>query len=100
MSEWAGIAVRIGDGVAWTSNERRVVAMDLTRAEAAPYALEASAAAVWEEIAVTGPVAVDALLHGLAQAFEVEELTIQDDIQKLLAELVSQNLLLTMDVND
>lgn len=87
--------MRIGDAVAWTSSDVRIVAMDLTRPDAAPYVLEQSAAAVWEEIAVSGPIGVDALAHDLAQVFGAEPGEIRPDLETLLTDLVSRNLLAT-----
>lgn len=87
--------MRIGDSVAWTSTDLRVVAMDLTRPDASPYVLEATAAAVWQEIAAEGPLSADALVHNLAQAFDVEHAEIRPDLEALLADLESRDLLVT-----
>jgi hypothetical protein len=90
---WGRTTVRIGDDVAWTVGVSRVVAMDLARPGATPFVLEGSAAVVWEEIAVTGPVAGDVLLQTIATAFGTDSTEIEDDIAELLADLVSRDLL-------
>jgi len=85
--------VDIAEDVAWTSNERRVVAMDLGSPGATPYVLEASAAAVWHEIAAAGPLPADELLSRLAEGFAVETAQIRGDVESLLTELRARRLL-------
>ncbi|OJU40415.1 MAG: hypothetical protein BGN97_11270 [Microbacterium sp. 69-10] len=85
--------MRIGDDVAWTADESRVVALDLTQPGASPLVLESTSAVVWEEIAIRGPIEVDELLELLAQAFDVRADDIRRDVDSLLAELRSRRLL-------
>lgn len=85
--------VDIADDVAWTSDELRVVALDLGRPGATPYVLEASAAAIWHEIAAAGPLQAEELLSRLAEAFDVETAQIRGDVESLLAELRTRRLL-------
>lgn len=85
--------MNIADDVAWTSNELRVVAMDLGSLGATPYVLEDSAALIWQEIAATGPIRVDELLHRLSAQFDIEAARIQADVETLLTDLVARRLL-------
>lgn len=85
--------MRIGDDVAWTAEEMRVVAFDLTRPGANPFVLESSAAAVWEEIAEGGPLLGEVLLQRIAESFDIDESEISDDVEALLDALVSRDLL-------
>jgi len=85
--------VNIADDVAWTSNELRVVAMDLSSPGATPYVLEDSAALIWREIAATGRIRVDELTRRLSEQFDIEAARIQTDVETLLADLVARRLL-------
>ncbi|WP_448710930.1 PqqD family protein [Microbacterium profundi] len=97
MSGCVSATVRIGDDVAWTIGVSRVVAMDLARPGATPYVLEESAAAVWEEIAETGPVTGEALTLAIASAFAADSTEIADDVEALIADLVARDLLVCED---
>src|SRR5690606_29273534 len=83
-------SVNIADDVAWTSNELRVVAMDLSSPGATPYVLEDSAALIWREIAATGRIRVDELTRRLSEQFDIEAARIQTDVETLLADLVAR----------
>lgn len=85
--------MNIAGDVAWTSNELRVVAMDLSSPGATPYVLEDSAALIWQEIAATGPIRVDELLQRLSAQFDIEAGRIQADVETLLTDLVARRLL-------
>ncbi len=85
--------MRIGDDVAWTADASRVVALDLAQPGASPLVLESTSAVIWEEIAIRGPIEVDALLGLLAQTFDVQADEIRSDVDRLLAELRSRRLL-------
>ena len=93
MSEWAGAVVRIGDNVAWTSVEGRIVAMALARQDAVPFVLEESAAAIWDEVAAAGPILVGRLVENVADVFEIDHGDIRADLETLLGDLVAQGLL-------
>lgn len=85
--------MRIGDDVAWTQGTQRVVALHLARPDAAPVVLEGTAAFVWEEIALEGPADLEALVAGLAQAFEAPAEVIRGDVEELVAVLRARALI-------
>lgn len=85
--------MRIADNVAWTHNGGRVVVLDLAEPASAPIALEASAASIWHEIAGADDIGIDALLTGLASAFETTESEIQHDVETVVARLAESRLL-------
>lgn len=83
----------ISRDVAWTSEDQRVVAMDLATPGATPYVLEASAAVIWEEIAAGDPITTDELLQRLAETFEVDAADIRGDVEAMLQDLRARRLL-------
>lgn len=85
--------MRIGDDVAWTADETRVVALDLAQPGASPLVLESTSAVIWEEIAIRGPIEVDELVGLLAHTFDVRADDIRSDVGSLLTELRSRRLL-------
>lgn len=89
--------MRVSDDVAWVSGAQRVVVMDLARPRAGPYVLEASAAVVWHEIADNGPVTGEALLRSVATVFEIDDAQISEDIEALVTDLVSRDVLVRED---
>lgn len=92
VSEWGSVSVRIGDDVAWTAEESRVVALHLACAGATPFVLETTAAFVWDEIAEEGPLTAAALVDNVAAAFGVAAEQIRPDVHQLLDELVRREL--------
>lgn len=78
---------RIADEVAWTANDGVVVALDLRSLSAHPMTLEQSAAYIWEEVVENGPLTEGELVKNVADAYEVEEDSIRDDIRLLLDQL-------------
>ncbi|MDR6867263.1 hypothetical protein J2Y69_001864 [Microbacterium resistens] len=79
--------MRIGDDVAWTQSDQRIVALDLSRPDATPLVLEGTAAFVWEEIALEGPLTVEALVENIAVAFELPSDQIRQDVEGVIARL-------------
>lgn len=87
------MTVRIGDDVAWTSVDSRVVAMHLATPAAVPCVLEASAAVIWEQIARGGSVVAAELVERLSEVFEVGEKEIREHVETLISDLVRLRLL-------
>lgn len=54
--------------------------------------LEGSAAYVWEELAESGPIAMAVLVSGVAEAYEVADEVVRDDILGLLEQLRERGL--------
>lgn len=84
--------MRIGDDVAWTAEDSRVVALHLAGPGATPFVLETTAAFVWDEIAEEGPLTAADLVDNVAAAFGVEAEQIRPDVHQLLDELVRREL--------
>ncbi|MGN7861657.1 PqqD family peptide modification chaperone [Microbacterium sp. 22303] len=78
---------RIADAVAWTTSGNDVVALDLESPTAHPITLQGTAAYIWEEITVSGPIATDPLIRNVADAYDVDEDVVRDDVITLLEEL-------------
>lgn len=83
----------IADDVAWTLDGERVVAMDLKTPGAVPRVLEASAAVIWEEIALGGGLSAEELLERLCEIFETDEREIRPGLESLISDLVDLRLL-------
>lgn len=83
---------RIADDVAWTASGNDVVALDLVALDAHPMTLQETAAYVWEELAVSGPITADALVRNVADAYAVQVEIVRDDVLRLLAQLHEQHL--------
>ena len=84
---------RIADAVAWATSGNDIVALDLESPAAHPMTLQDTAAYVWEEIAVNGPLSASALIANVADAYEVGEDDIRGDVLGLLNRLVEQHLI-------
>lgn len=94
MAGWEGKSVRIRGDVAWTADDSRVTAMNVSDPASGPVVLEASAAAVWEEIAVEGPIPVVALVETmLANYPDVTPDDVGLGVSALLDELASRALI-------
>ncbi|MDQ0613749.1 putative DNA-binding ribbon-helix-helix protein [Microbacterium sp. W4I4] len=85
--------LRIGADVAWTSDAARVVALDLVDPAATPFALENTAAAVWEQIAEAEEITLEALLQELYDTFDGDRTLIRADVERLIEDLLARNLL-------
>lgn len=86
-AEW-----RIADAVAWTTSGNDVVALDLEPPTAHPMTLQGTAASIWEEIAVSGPISTSSLITNVAEAYDVGEHIVRDDLLTLLEELHDSHL--------
>jgi len=85
--------VRIGDDVAWTSTDSRVVALHLATPAAVPCVLEESAAVIWQEIAEEGSVIVRELVERLSEVFGVDADEIRGHVETLISDLARLDLL-------
>ncbi len=84
---------RIADAVAWTTSDDDIVALDLRSPSARPLTFGRSAAYVWEELALRGPITADALVQKIAEAYGVGEEVVRDDLVDLLGTLRDNNLI-------
>ncbi|MCE4027336.1 MULTISPECIES: PqqD family protein [unclassified Microbacterium] len=84
---------RIADAVAWTISGNDVVALDLESSTAHPMTLQETAAYIWEEIAVNSPISTNSLVTNVADAYEVGEEIVRDDVLALLDELRDRHLI-------
>ena len=85
--------LRIRDDVAWTGEGARIVALNLTELTATPFALEGSAAVVWQTIFEAGGITLEQLLADLYAAFDADEDRIRDDVERLVDDLIARGLL-------
>jgi hypothetical protein len=83
---------RVADAVAWTASDKDIVVLDLDSPAAHPMTLEESAAYIWEELALSGPITADELVQKVAGAYGVGAEIVRDDILELLAQLRDQRL--------
>ena len=86
---------RIAQSVAWTTSGNDVVVLDLDLPTPTPMVLGQSAAYIWEEIALGGPLTTHMLTQRVASAYEVEEDVVRDDVLGLLVTLVEQRLIVS-----
>ena len=70
-----------------------MVALDLVDPAATPFALENSAAVVWEQIAEAEEITLEALLRELYDTFDGDRALIRADVERLVEDLVARNLL-------
>ncbi|MFK3676446.1 PqqD family protein [Microbacterium sp. NPDC090218] len=78
---------RIGDHVAWTESEGRVVVLALEASDAPPMALEGSAGVVWSLLVEHSPVSERDLAGLIAAEFDVDTQHVLPDVVSLLTEL-------------
>ncbi|MFB7843166.1 PqqD family protein [Microbacterium sp. NPDC056052] len=95
MGEARGEHWRVSDAVAWTTSFTDIVVLDLRSLTAHPMTLEQTAAYVWEEIALNGPITTEALVANVAAAYEVADDVVRHDILSLLERLRDEHLVTT-----
>lgn len=77
---------RIGEGVSWTNQAGRIVALELSSAGASPLLLDGSAAAIWEIISDLGPATELTIANEVLVRFSVS----REEVERSLADFLER----------